>query len=62
MHMTTLPSAARTHGETAGAEPMKFVRRVGSTRYGVTIRFSETATETLENKVFRLIEREVQNA
>jgi hypothetical protein len=62
MHTTTQTSAAKTHGETAAAEPMKFVKRVGSTVYSVSIRFSEQATETLEQKTLRLIEREVQNA
>lgn len=44
------------------AEPLKLLKRIGSTTYKVTIRFSETATETLEQKMFRIIEREVQNA
>jgi hypothetical protein len=41
------------------AEPLKMLKRIGSTTYKVTIRFSETATETLEDKILRLIEREV---
>jgi hypothetical protein len=41
------------------AEPRKLLRRIGSTTYKVAIRFSETATETLEQKMLRLIEREV---
>lgn len=40
-------------------EPLKLSKRIGSTTYKVTIRFSENATETLENKLLRLIEREV---
>ena len=40
-------------------EPVKLRRRIGSTTYTLTIRFSETATETAEEKVLRLIEREV---
>ncbi|MDR3185518.1 MAG: transposon-encoded TnpW family protein [Christensenellaceae bacterium] len=42
-----------------GAEPRKLLKRIGSTTYTVTIRFSETATETPEEKILRLIEREV---
>ncbi len=41
------------------AEPRKLLKRIGSTTYKVTIRFSETATETPEQKLLRLIEREV---
>jgi hypothetical protein len=41
------------------AEPRKLLKRIGSTTYTVTIRFSETATETSEQKMLRLIEREV---
>jgi len=40
-------------------EPVKLRRRIGSTTYTLTIRFSKTATETAEEKVLRLIEREV---
>jgi hypothetical protein len=49
-----------THGEaaTAGAEPTKFVKRIGSTTYVVTVRFSESATKTLDDKILRLIESE----
>ena len=36
-----------------------FSKRIGSTTYKVSIRFSDKATETLEDKVLRLIEREV---
>jgi hypothetical protein len=43
----------------AEAEPRKLLKRIGSTTYTVTIRFSETATETPEEKILRLIEREV---
>jgi hypothetical protein len=43
----------------AEREPFKLLKRVGSTTYVVSVRFSETATETLEDKVLRMIEREV---
>jgi hypothetical protein len=60
MYTTTQPSAAETHGETAtaGAEPTKFVKRIGSTTYVVTVRFSESAAKTLDDKILRLIEGE----
>jgi hypothetical protein len=59
MNTTTQTSAAKTHGENAGAEPSKFAIQIGSTDYRVSVRFSELATETFEDKVLRLIEREV---
>jgi hypothetical protein len=37
------------------------LRRIGSTTYEVTIRFSDTDSETLEDKLLRIIEREVRN-
>ena len=56
MNTTAVKSAARTH---TGAEPVKLLRRIGSTTYEVTIRFSNTNTETMADKVRRMIEREV---
>ena len=41
-------------------EPVKLRRRIGSTTYTLTIHFSATATETAEEKVLRMIEREVE--
>jgi hypothetical protein len=60
MYTTTQskPSAAKTSCA-AENEPTKFVKRIGSTTYVVSVRFSEKATETLEQKLLRLIEREV---
>ena len=37
-------------------------KRIGSTTYEVSVRFSETSKETLEDKILRLIEHEAQNA
>ena len=34
-------------------------RRIGSTNYRVTAYFSETEAETLEDKIFRMIQNEV---
>ena len=42
------------------AKPHKFLRWIGSTNYEVSVRFSETSKETLEDKIFRLMEREVK--
>ena len=41
-------------------EPLTMQKRVGSTTYVVTARFSYKNAETLEDKILRLIEREVE--
>jgi hypothetical protein len=57
MNMTADNSAAAT-AVNDEREPEKFTIRIGSTQYQVTVRYSENATETFEDKVLRLIERE----
>jgi hypothetical protein len=42
-----------------GSEPVTLLRRIGSTTFFVSVRFSEKAAETLEDKALRMIEREV---
>ena len=42
--------------------PTKMLRRIGSTVYEISIHFSETATETMDDKVLRLLEREVRDS
>lgn len=43
----------------SAGRPTKLRRRIGSTTYSLSINFSETATETAEQKLLRMIEREV---
>ena len=43
-------------------EPQKFTKRIGSTTYVVSVHFNESSKETLNDKILRLIEREVRNA
>ncbi len=38
-----------------------YTKRIGSTTYVVTVNFSNTSKETLEDKLLRLINREVEN-
>ena len=38
----------------------QFPRRIGSTTYLVTVRFSGKGKETLEDKILRLIEKEAR--
>ena len=42
------------------AEPQTLLKRIGSTTYVVSVHFSKTSKETMEDKIFRLIEREVR--
>ena len=44
------------------AEPVTLLKRIGSTTYKVSVRFSETSKETMEDKLLRMIEREVCNS
>ena len=41
-------------------EPIKLLRRIGSTTVEVTVHFSNKSKETLEDKLLRMIEREVR--
>jgi len=53
--------AARTMGN-AHAEPIKLLKRIGSTTVEVTVHFSNTETETVEDKLLRMMAREVRNS
>ena len=44
------------------AEPVTLLKRIGSTTYKVSVRFSETSKETMEDKLLRMIEREVDKS
>lgn len=46
------------HALNGGCE--RFSRRIGSTTYLVTVRFSEKSRETFEDKILRLIEKEAR--
>jgi len=56
---TAIKSAAKTASLSSEREPVMLQKRIGSTVYSVSIRFSDKTTETLEDKLFRLIEGEV---
>ena len=57
MSITVKNDAAKTP-EREG-EPVKLLRRIGSTAYTVTVHFSDKETETMGDKLLRMIEREV---
>jgi len=42
-------------------KPLTLRKRIGSTVYTVTVHFNEKSKESLEDKILRLIEREVNN-
>ncbi len=42
------------------AKPPLFQKRIGSTTYRITVHFSRTSKETAEDKLMRLMEREVR--
>ena len=43
------------------AKPHKILKRIGSTNYEVSIHFSQTSKETIEDKMLRLMLRDVKN-
>jgi hypothetical protein len=54
--------AAITAGQMSEREPHKVLRtRIGSTEFLISVRFSETSKETIEDKILRLIESEVRS-
>lgn len=42
--------------------PPVFEKRIGSTTYKVTVHFSDTSTETIEDKLLRLMQNEVSKS
>jgi len=43
------------------AKPHKILKRIGSTNYEVSIHFSQTSKESLEDKMLRLMVRETKS-
>jgi hypothetical protein len=58
---TTKTVVAKTSGGNAVSEPLTMQKRVGSTVYSVTIRFSPDSRETLDDKICRLIKGELKH-
>jgi hypothetical protein len=52
--------SAIQQGNTATVKPPKFKKRIGSTVYDVSVRFSTTSNETIEDKILHLVESEVK--
>ena len=49
----------KTTAAMCSTEPSKFTQRIGSTTYLVSVRFSHTSKETIDDKILRLVESEV---
>jgi hypothetical protein len=50
----------KTAAPQESANPPLFQKRIGSTTYRITVHFSQTSRETAEDKLIRLMEREVR--
>ena len=50
-------NSVTTQGNT-NTEPQKYRKRIGSTVYVVSVNFSNTSNEKVEDKLLRLIKRE----
>ena len=55
---TVSSTVAGTQGN-AHAEPLKLTKRIGSTTYTINVHFSVGSQDKLEDKILRLIKREV---
>jgi hypothetical protein len=58
--MQTVQNSATATPEAKREEPCKLLKRIGSTLYEVTVYFSESAKETMEDKCLRLMKSEVR--
>ncbi len=59
MYTTAVKSAAKNPRGNAKGEPVKLLRRIGSTTYEVTVHFSASSKDTMADKLRRIIGREV---
>jgi hypothetical protein len=57
MTTTAKNGAATTFAQQS--EPVRFASRFGSADFIINVRYSQTSAETLEDKILKLIEREV---
>jgi hypothetical protein len=62
MTTTTTNGAAKTAEREFEREPLMLKKRIGSTEYLISVRYSPSAKETLEDKILRLIESEVRHS
>ena len=60
--MNTLTATASAATTSLMSEPVKFLKQIGSTDYIINVRFNPNATETIEDKILRMIESEVRKS
>jgi hypothetical protein len=58
---TTAQNGAATTVRNAEREPLMLEKRIGSTTFVVSVRFSQSSRETMQDKILRLIESEVSD-
>ena len=56
--MQDIKTTTAKRGENHAADSPQFTKRIGSTTYKVSVHFSRTSKETMQDKILRLIERE----
>ena len=61
MYTTAVTSAATT-AVTDEREPVKLLKRIGSTTFEVTVHFSKSSTDHMADIVRRIMEREVEKS
>jgi len=61
MNSSTVKYDAVTKPQCEG-EPVKLLKRIGSTTVEITVHFSNTSKETMEDKFLRMMEREVRDS
>jgi len=59
--MQETKNAAAEAGQRPGSEPLTLRKRIGPTTFIINVYASPSATETPEQKMLRVIEREVRN-
>jgi len=55
-----MKNKATSEVKTRKNEPPKFQMRIGSTVYNVSVHYSRTSEETVEDKIFKMMESEVR--
>ena len=59
-NMTAAATPASTVASTVRDDPPALVKKIGKMTYIVRIHFSETSTETMEDKIKRMLKNEVR--
>lgn len=54
-----MQAAAKTAIDKGTDKPLRLTKRIGSTTYKVSVHFSQTSKETVDDKIMRLIEKDV---